>query len=315
LKQISDSSKLLFQASLYPDDRILVTGASGWFGQTAIALLADTDLPTFFVGSSTRNVDVLGVTAQIRRMNINEIKAFEPTLVLDFAFQTREFIQEVGIQSYRLTNDALTRAALEIIELPTVRRAIVCSSGAAVYPVDAALVPYEANPYGHLKRRAEKQFEEFSISSGKNIICLRPWSVSGPQTTKPLSFAFSSFIEQARRSTQIKVDSEKQVFRRYTSVSDLIALGLAQTLKLDYPYGVLNSGGELVDLVTLANRISQLSGRAIEVVSEIENELPIDNYHSDGLSWKLACDLFSFESENLDSQILRSLKFQRKSFE
>lgn len=300
---------------MYPDDKILVTGASGWFGQTAIALLADSHLPTFFVGSSARNVDVLGVTAQVRSLNINEIRAFKPTLVLDFAFQTREFIQEVGLESYRQGNDALTRSALEILELPTVRRAIVCSSGAAVYPVDAALVTYEANPYGHLKRRTEKQFEEFSVSSGKNIICLRPWSVSGPQTTKPLSFAFSSFIEQARRSTKIIVNSEKQVFRRYTSVSDLIAMGLAQTLKLDYPYGVLDSGGELVDLVTLANRISRLSGRDIEVVSDIDNKLPIDSYHSDGLAWKLACDLSSFESESLESQILRSLKFQRKSIE
>lgn len=292
-----------------------MTGGSGWFGQTAIALLAGTGLPTLFVGSSTRIVDVLGVTAQVKSLNLNEIKAFEPTLVLDFAFQTREFIKQVGIESYLQTNDALTRTALEILELPTVRRAIVCSSGAAVYPVDAALVPYEANPYGHLKRRAEKLFEEFSVRSGKNIICLRPWSVTGPQTTKPLSFAFSSFIEQARSSTQIKVDSEKQVFRRYTSVSDLIALGLAQTLKLDYAYGVLDSGGELVDLLTLANRISRISGRDLEVVSAIENDLPVDNYHSDGFTWKMACDLSSFESESLESQILRSLKFQRKSIE
>lgn len=311
MKQISDSSKLLFQASLYPDERILVTGASGWFGQTAIALLAGSDVQKLFVGSTTRNLDVLGIPARVRSLNLDDIKAFEPTLVLDFAFQTREFIQEVGLDSYMQTNNALTRTALDIFELPSVRRAIVCSSGAAVYPVDAALIPYEANPYGHLKRSSEKQFEEFSVRSGKNILCLRPWSVSGPQTTKPLSFAFSSFIEQARGSTKLKVNSEKQVFRRYTSVSDLIAMGLAQTLNRDYPYGVLDSGGELVDLLTLADFISRLSGRDIEIESYIDNELPSDNYHSDGLEWKLACDLLSFESENLESQILRSLKFQR----
>jgi nucleoside-diphosphate-sugar epimerase len=201
---------------------------------------------------------------------------------------------------------------LELLELSSVRRAVVCSSGAAVHPVDAATLPYEANPYGYLKRLAEKQFEDFAARSEKNIVCLRPWSVSGPHTTKPLGFAFSSFIEQARHSSKIIVNSQGKVFRRYTSVSDLIALGLAHTLSSDVRYQVLESGGELIDLVTLANLIATLSGRHLEVQSEIDEGIQIDNYYSDGVSWEMACESKGFREEGLESQILRSLKFQRQ---
>jgi nucleoside-diphosphate-sugar epimerase len=313
LKQISDESLRLFHASLLPNEKVLITGASGWFGQTVISQLAGSGVPVFYTGSHKRTLDILGATADIRSYSLDEIKAFEPTLIFDFAFVTREFTTQFDGDTYFATNQNLTSMALMLLELPSVRRAVVCSSGAAVHPVDAATLGYEANPYGFLKRLAEKQFEELAVRLGKNIVCLRPWSVSGPQTTKPLGFAFSSFIEQARQSSRIIVSSRRKVFRRYTSVSDLVALGLAQTLNSQNPYRVLDSGGELIDLVSLAKLIAMLAGRGVEVQSDIDEGLPVDNYYSDGTAWEAACKNSGFEAEGLESQILRSLEFQRHS--
>lgn len=54
---VSADARALVAASL-GDERVLVTGASGWLGRTALDLLAPIGLPTLAIASRTRTVRV-----------------------------------------------------------------------------------------------------------------------------------------------------------------------------------------------------------------------------------------------------------------
>jgi len=312
LIELGQRAQDLFLKSLLPNDRILVTGATGWFGQTTAALLSNSGLPTFFAATKAREINNGIAATKIREYTIKDIEEFAPTLVFDFAFITREFIGRTSTEAYAQNNIKLTDMAISVIGMPSVRRALVCSSGAAVFPGDALESAFEVNPYGYLKRLAEQRFENLALKTGKKIVCVRPWSVSGSLTIKPFEFAFSSFIHQARESSEIRVQSQKEVFRRYVAVEDLIAVALAESLDSSNLFQILDSGGDLIDLESLAKFISSLSRNKPTVVSSVDKGLPADNYYSDAKSWDAACAKHNFEPDNLEMQVLRALEFQRQ---
>ena len=64
-------------------DRVLVTGAGGWFGSTVAALLHGSDVATHFVTQNPRMVDAGDSTFLAHAWDAAEIAAFAPTVIIE----------------------------------------------------------------------------------------------------------------------------------------------------------------------------------------------------------------------------------------
>ncbi|WP_231513338.1 NAD-dependent epimerase/dehydratase family protein [Mycobacterium paragordonae] len=281
------------------DDRILITGASGWLGRTALDLLAPLGLPTMGLASRARTIRAGDGEIECRVWDDRAVADFAPTVVLDCAFLTRDRVAAMPLSDYVAANRALTDHLVYATRLPNVRLALTVSSGAAVYPHDALDGRIEDNPYGYLKREAEHQLAEAAAGSGAVPVVARAWSISGAHVQKPQGYALGSMI-QAAASGAIRIMARRPVFRRYVLADELLAVGIAEG---GVGPATIDSGGELVEMGELAARIAAVV-RPDAVISrgEVDPSDP-DRYHSDGQDWEKRCGRWGLASASLERQI------------
>jgi nucleoside-diphosphate-sugar epimerase len=281
------------------EDRVLVIGASGWLGRTALDLLAPLGLPTLPLASRARIIRVGEREIECRVWDEGELAAFAPTVVLDCAFLTRDRVTDMPLDEYLSANRSLTERLLYATRLPDVRLALTVSSGAAVHPHDALDGPIEDNPYGYLKREAEHRLAQAAAESGAVPVVVRAWSISGAHVQKPQNYALGSMI-RAADSGAIRITARRPVFRRYVLAEELLALGIAEG---SVGPATIESGGELVEMAELAARIAAVV-RPDAVISRDEfDPRDPDRYHSDGQDWERRCPRWNLASAPLDRQI------------
>ena len=281
------------------NDRILITGASGWLGRTALDLLAPLGLPTLALASRARIIRVGDFEIGCRAWDDREVAAFAPTVVLDCAFLTRGRVADMPLDQYVATNRTLTDRLVYATQLPGVRLALTVSSGAAVYPHDALDGPIEDNPYGYLKGEAEHRLTEAAGESGAVPVVARAWSISGAHVQEPQGYALGSMIRDAYAG-DIRIMAHHPVFRRYVLAEELLAVGIAEGG--DGP-ATIDSGGELVEMSELAARIAAVvRPDAVITRGEVDPRDP-NRYHSDGEDWEKRCQRWGLASEFLDCQI------------
>ncbi len=295
---VSEGARALAAQAL-GNDRVLITGASGWLGRTALDLLAPLGLPTLALANRPRTIRVGDREIQCRAWDDQEVAAFAPTVVLDCAFLTRDHVANMPLDEYVATNRALIQRLVYATQLPGVRLALTVSSGAAVHPHDALDGPVEDNPYGYLKREAEHRLAQAAAQSGAVPIVARAWSISGAHMQKPQGYALGSMIRDAD-SGAIRIVARHPVFRRYVLAEELLALSIAEG---GVGPAIINSGGELVEMAELAARIAAVV-RPNAVISRDEvNPRNPDRYHSDGQDWERRCQRWDLASAPLDHQI------------
>ncbi|MBY0440525.1 MAG: NAD(P)-dependent oxidoreductase [Mycobacteriaceae bacterium] len=281
------------------NDRVLITGASGWLGRTALDLIAPLNLPTLALASRTRVIHVGKMAVECRAWDAREVAMFAPTVVLDCAFLTRDRVADLPIGEYAAINRTLTERLLSATRLPGVRLALTVSSGAAVYPHDALDGRIEDNPYGYLKREAEHRLIEAAATRGAVPVVARAWSISGAHVQKPQNYALGSMILAAAAGA-ITIKARRPVFRRYVLAEELLALGIAEG---SAGPATIDSGGELVELGELAGRIAAVA-RPDAVIrrADVDPGDP-DRYHSDGQDWERRCHRWGLVSTPLERQI------------
>ncbi|MDH6247879.1 NAD-dependent epimerase/dehydratase family protein [Mycobacterium sp. OTB74] len=286
-------------AQALSNDRVLITGASGWLGRTALDLLAPLCLPTLALASRARMIRVGDREIECRVWDDREVVAFAPTVVLDCAFLTRGRVAEMPPGEYVATNRALTERLVHATQLPGVRLALTVSSGAAVHPHDALDGLIEDNPYGYLKREAEYRLADAAAETGAVPVVLRAWSISGAHVQEPQGYALGSMIRDADAGA-IRIMARRPVFRRYVLAEELLAVGIAEG---GVGPATIDSGGELVEMAGLAARIVAVV-RPDAVISrgEVDPGDP-DRYHSDGQDWERRCQRWDLTSAPLERQI------------
>jgi nucleoside-diphosphate-sugar epimerase len=280
----SNASSTLI-STLNSRDRILILGSSGWLGKTLAAMMIGSDVPVMNVASRPRSVTVNDSIIEVVEYNLGAIQRFRPTFVVDFASLTKEKIGQVGLDEFRNVNEKLSNQLLQSANLPSVEKVLFTSSGAAVYPSQNTPKEFGEDPYGYLKLQLELKMQLFASDTMKPVQCLRPWSVSGPMVSRPMEYAFSSIVVQAL-SGNIRIESSRQVFRRYCAVDDLLAVAFATMPDPGaISYGLLESGGELRDLISLAERVVELVGNGATIVHAVDPKAKPDTYYSDNSSW------------------------------
>lgn len=299
-RPISSAARLLFTSNVPRGTRVLVTGASGWFGRTAIDLLDGTDAHLHCTASTSRMIHVSNRNIDVRTWDAEEVARFQPELVIDCAFLTRDRLSEDRPAEYVEINRMLTSQMLTAAALPSVRTVITISSGAAVYPQDALTRPFDDNPYGYLKREAEQALFELALDSGVNAVVARAWAVSGGHVQFPHTFALSDMILQAEGGNAIEIKAAVEVWRRYVAVDELLAVAAATAARRS---AIVESGGPLVEMAGLADAVRRVVDPRLEVRRPPMSGGAANRYHNDGMAWRLACAEFAFTPFDLDDQI------------
>lgn len=295
---VSQGARALVAETL-GSDRILITGASGWLGRTALDLVAPLGLPTLALASRPRMIRVAGRDIDCAVWEDRLVAEFAPTVIVDCAFLTRDRVSDMPLADYIAANRTLTERLLSATALPGVRLALTVSSGAAVYPTDALAGPIEANPYGYLKREAEESLRRVAGDCGAAVVVARAWSISGAHVQKPQGYALGSMILAASQG-RIHVTAKGRVYRRYVLAEELLALGIAEG---SVGSTTIDTGGELVEMGELARRVAAVVRKdAVITRDECDGREP-DRYHSDGFDWGQRCRAWDLASADLDHQI------------
>lgn len=291
--------------------RILVTGASGWLGQAALELLQQT-LGTAFeqrvvAFGSQANTLVLrdGSAVHVRPLSELPLLPKQPSLLLHFAYLTREKTAQMPVAAYIDSNRAITRMALEGGTRIGVARSFVTSSGA----VHAALAaPEDPNPallYGRLKLEDEALFQTFAASAAdRRVLIARLFNLSGPYINKLDAYALASFIRQARAG-HIEIRAPHPVIRSYTSASNLLTLALQQLLAAEAtPFLCLETAGDqTTEMAELADAVRRVVNPAATMSRANIANTPIDRYVGDGTQYRQLLQDFNIPEHSLAQQI------------
>jgi nucleoside-diphosphate-sugar epimerase len=253
------------------------------------------------LSSNDRRTTIDGHEINVRNYEAHLAKGFRPTVVIDCAFLTRDRILQTGLDSYIEINRDLIDRAESLAGLETVRKFIAISSGAAKPYFDLKNDRYMDDPYGALKADYERLLTGNSREVATKVVVCRPYSLSGRFARSRSSYALFNIIDQAKATESVFLESTKHVFRRYTDAEEFLALSLASS-----PGGPpLESGGELIELGTLAEKVISELNLSCTIRRQPISGLP-DSYHSENSSFELACAQVGFTPSSLSEQIRTS---------
>jgi len=227
----------------------------------------------------------------ISAWNEELVKAFAPTVVLNFAFLTRERQFDPG---YVEINTKLTDQLLWSMQLPHVRCGVTLSSGAVVTEPDS--------PYGGLKSAEERLFRA-SAGPSQGVMIGRVFSLSGPFVRRPHAYAFSDFILQAAEGT-VHINADQPVFRRYTDAADYLTV--LATHALMGRSGCIESGGIIVEMQELAEEVVAVVNPHARILRpDLRSQEPL-SYASTNVSWTQACEALGFQPLDLTQQVVQT---------
>ena len=292
----------LWLNNLRSDDRVLITGAAGWFGRTAIAMTRESGLELLATGSKDQQIEIDGKSQAVQAQSLDVISAFKPTVVIDTAFVTRERLPILGHKAYVETNQKLIDQSLAISALPSVRKYIGFSSGATRHLAGHTSFSLEENPYAAQKRIYESRISEIAANHQSDISVARVWSVTGSHCTKPQTFAFTDLIAQAKLGL-IEIKAKHLVYRRYCALEDVLALAMLPSAPGGNP--IFNTGGDLIELGDLAKIVVGLVNPNAEILRQIDPQLTPDDYHSDSKEWGELVQSAKVTNDSISDQITR----------
>ena len=271
---------------LRADDRVLVFGASGWFGRELRALIGLTDQAPNLLwvpGPSTGSVP-----------DDSQVEDFRPSVVVNFAALTRERVEAEGEEAFTATNQYLASRFHRHAQVSSVRLAVTVSSGAAVIDSDHA--------YGRLKAAEEEMALQLG-DGGRTVVVIRAYSVSGGYVRRPRDYAFSDFILQAAQG-HVHVSANSPVYRRYCSVRDVLTVALRSGG--NGRSGLFETGGSHVEMGELADAIvASVNPRATVTRSSLVRSVP-RSYCSDNTSWLEWTNAANVRPAELDEQITQA---------
>jgi nucleoside-diphosphate-sugar epimerase len=236
------------------------------------------------IGSKARSLTVNGRDYPIYEWSEHLVDKFEPDVVLDFAFLTRDFVGSVGRTKFVQVNTELQNRVLALTKRQSVKGLLTISSGAALSEGSHENPMKSSDPYGAMKHGFEKQLDQARSQIDTFIVIARAWSLSGGFVGESESLALSSFARAALESGQITIKADTLVYRRYCAVEDFLAVALWGLM--GEKFQSIDSGGDLVEMKDLALVVSRLAGNTT-VKEEFSNRTqnPARAYCSDNLTW------------------------------
>jgi nucleoside-diphosphate-sugar epimerase len=262
--------------------RLVVTGAGGWLGMATLDLvssaLGDTlaDRVCCF-GSGARTLTLLdGTQIDQRPLDDLGLLAPRPTLVLHFAFLTKDRAEAMPEEEYYAANRAIGQTVLDSLDSIGAEAIFVASSGAAAFAEDPNASP-AMRLYGRLKKDDEQLFALWAEEAGKRAVITRIFNLSGPYMNKHGSYALASFILDALAGRPVEVRAEKPVIRAYVAIRELMSLVFALLLEGERGVVRFDTGGQTMEMQVIAEAVAEVCG-PVPVHRPPLGDAPADEY-------------------------------------
>jgi len=293
--------------------RIIITGASGWLGMAALGLLADA-LGDDFVhrvaafGSSARRLELRHGRSieQALLAAMSDLPA-APSLVLHFAFLTKDRVADLDEAAYRAANAAIAETVEAALVAVDARAVFVASSGAAGVAGDPHASP-AMRLYGGLKLDDEARFAAWAISHARRAVIGRVFNITGPYINKPQHYALAAFILDALAGRTVAVKAPCRVERGMVAVADLLSVAFAELVEPAPGICRFETGGEPMELGALAAEVAVLLGAPGHHRAAI-TAARIDRYVGNDTAWSALLARHGIAPQPLAAQIRETADF------
>lgn len=262
------------------EERIAVTGATGWLGRVTLDLLRDA------LGPAAFGQRVSAYASRARAVGGIEVRALAelaqadpgPDVILHYAFVTREHAGEQGLDAYVAANTAISLEVLRALERGGVGGFFYTSSGAVYDAAGRLETDLRANPYGALKHLDELAFAQACRAASSGCAIARVFNVSGPHMAKPRLFALGDLVLCALAGEPLVVKARHPVRRSFVAAADVAALGLS--LGLAGEDAVFDTAGErVVELGELADLVrDEIGDGTLAVQRDYDPRAPAHEY-------------------------------------
>jgi nucleoside-diphosphate-sugar epimerase len=289
-------------STIQPEDRILVTGATGWLGCELLSriLTARPELPILAFSRRGRNFYAGEQILTSQSWDHQTAVDWKPTLLVHLAYLTRELEVRWGSDRFEAENMEISTKGMELMTIPSLRGAVIASSGAAVHMRDSI--------YGRLKAEDEQQFAEAGVEFDVATVIARTWSVSGSMCPKPKLFALYDLIDMSETKSIVQIKAKHEVWRRYMDAGVYleVCLGVAAGGVSE----TIDSEGPLIEIEELAVRVQ----RALGITKPIRRPSlsgTTDAYYSNSGRMDYWAEQLGVSMPDLETQIHRSIKAVR----
>jgi UDP-glucuronate decarboxylase len=278
-------SSAVIQSLQAVDQRIIITGAGGWLGMATLELLNNALGERFAhrvyaFGSSARDIHLRGGTT-LRQRPLNELNALNqaPSLLLHFAFLTKDRVASLDEEAYREANRTLSETVHDALDKLGVDAVFVASSGAA-YSAGDASANAALQLYGTLKREDEDRFAAWAECRGRTAVIGRIFNVAGPYINKHQHYALAAFILDAIAERPVRVNAPHRVVRGFVAIRELMSLVFAALLNPQGRVLRFDTGGVAMELAEVAEIVAKTLGAAGSVRAALTSDR-IDHYAGD----------------------------------
>ena len=291
-------------------ETVVVTGANGWLGKSAVSVLAS-EFSNYRVIALSRNIDHNKSNNELIYMSYDDFSKddSEITGLIHTAFMTKNYIEEIGPIEYIDQNTKIHNWLMNFIELKNPNWTVAISSGATkqyIDKVEAGQPIVDSDLYGKMKLEEE---EALLSSEIPNVAIGRLWAASGRYMQNHKIYALGQFIEAAINGKNIKIASREPVYRRYIDAEDFMKV-LVMTA-LDSKRTLFDSGGILTTIENLAQEVANSFNNKNNSKIEIEydkKKLSIENanYFTNSEKFIELQSRFKIKERSITEQIERT---------
>ena len=291
-------------------ETVVVTGANGWLGKSAVSILAN-EFSNYRVIALSRKIDYNKSNNDLIYMSYDDFSKddSEITGLIHTAFMTKNYIQEIGPIEYIDQNTKIHNWLMNFSKLKNPNWTVAISSGATkqyIDKVEADLPIVDSDLYGKMKLEEE---EALLGSDIPNVAIGRLWAASGRYMQNHKIYALGQFIEAALNGKNIKIASREPVYRRYIDAEDFMKV-LVMTA-LDSKRTLFDSGGILTTIENLAQEVAKFFNNKNNSKIEIEydkKKLSIENanYFANSEKFIELQSRFKIQERSITEQIERT---------
>lgn len=299
------------------EGKFLLTGASGWFGKTALweyeqlygpqALRSD----VVAFASTAKDVDFGSPHGPMPALPLHRIGSFDkPRGLIHLAFLTRDQLQHMDVPAYIAGNRAITHEIEQLTQQHPQLPIITTSSGAAA-ALDISQLRLEDNPYAWLKQEEEHLWK--TSAQSRMALVFRVYAASGRFLKSPKLFALGDFIEKALTGQRIVIASRRPVLRSYVHVGTLMKL-CWELLRQPLPPGFqqINACTETLSLIDLAKIISRM-WHLPDPQAQLDRDLSPDRYTADSNDFLSLLKDYQVACPSLEAQIRETAKWMQSN--
>lgn len=241
-------------------EQIVIYGAKGWIGRSAISLVSDqktdwTKKHILLIGSRSEFFINSGEYLQIYSAQEAQKYLSKNCIFLNAAYLRSEKLNFYSQNQFIQINKEIIDFGVKILKLNRVKTFINLSSGIASQALDLTK-NNQLSIYAKCKIDDEIRIKDASDSVSSLLINCRIFTLSGRYLNEFENLALSSFLKQAMTKPKIIMVQSQNTYRTYLDSINLVRVLFE--LSLTNSSYTIDSGGFLIKLGQLADKIATI---------------------------------------------------------